>query len=132
GLLTEHRLRLDLQIDFLAHEEAAGLQGDVPRDAPVLTINLGAGGEADPEAAPRIDARALVLGVQDHGARDVTDGEIAGDPKLVAADPLHLRGPERDRGVRLDLEEVGRTEVRVSLIDARGEALDLHGGLGRG
>ena len=47
------QLGLDLEGDLLADDHAAGLEGLVPVQAPVLPVQLARGGEAQPGAAPR-------------------------------------------------------------------------------
>jgi hypothetical protein len=52
GSALEDRLDLDLDADFLAHQQTAGLEDNVPGDAEVLPVDLGAGGEDGAVVAP--------------------------------------------------------------------------------
>ena len=51
---------VDLELDLLADEPAAGLEGDVPGQAPVLAVELRRGVEAGaPALEPSYDAEEL-------------------------------------------------------------------------
>src|SRR5881227_474562 len=74
-------LRLDVELDAhaLADEEAARLQGLVPRQAPVLAVDLGAGREAEPLVAPRRGLGAVELHIEHDRPGHALDREVAGD-----------------------------------------------------
>ena len=44
---------VDVELDLVADDDAAGLEGHVPLEAPVLAADLGLGAEADARVAPR-------------------------------------------------------------------------------
>ena len=65
-----HLEQLDLGIDlhFLADQHAARLQGSIPVQTPILTVDLGAGAKADVGRTERAFALADELGVQHYRA----------------------------------------------------------------
>src|SRR4051794_29727276 len=130
--LLLHRLHLDRDLDLVAHQYSSCLERLIPGEPEVAPVDLGIGAKADPLAAPGVLAGSLIDRVQRDLAGGAPDGQIAADPELVArllGRALHPSAPERDRGVVLHVQEVGRAEVLVPLvrpgIDARGLDLGL-------
>src|SRR5690606_7473062 len=111
GLLD--RRDVELEVDLLAHEDAAGLQGGVPVHAPVLAVDGGLALEADALVAERVDGRAGVGEVDRDGLGRALDGEVTGDPVLGVAELLDLGAAERDLRVGVHVEEVVAPQVRV-------------------
>src|SRR4051812_40189149 len=72
-------LHLELDVDSVAHEHAAGLQRLVPLQPEVLPIDRGLGGEADALVAPGILGPAAVVNVQTHLASDAPDRQPTDD-----------------------------------------------------
>src|SRR3546814_3128690 len=60
---------LELEGDLLADEHAAGFQGGVPVDAPVLAVDGGGALEADAGVVVRVDGAAAVLEVDRKSTR---------------------------------------------------------------
>src|SRR5918996_4145488 len=111
-------LEVDLELDLLAHQDAAGVERHIPVEAPVAAIDRARQRATDLAIAGGIDAPAAVLVVELDLVGDALDGEIADD--LVAVSPLSdLLGLEDHRGVVLDIEEIRAPEVLVA-IDAAG------------
>ena len=104
--------QLDVQddLDLLAHEDAAALDGDVPGQAEVLAVDLGGRLEAGAGAAPRVGRDAGEVQVEVHLAGDALDGEVAHE--LVGG---HRGGGEGHHREAVGVEEVGRRQVRVAV-----------------
>src|ERR671918_1127664 len=126
------KLEVDLELDLLAHQDAAGVERHIPVEAPVAAIDRARQRATDFAVAGGIDAVAAVLVVELDLVGDALDREIGDD--LVAISLLSdLLGLEDYRGVVLDIEEIRAPEVLVA-IDAAGVdagQLDLHPTLGR-
>src|SRR5213076_2395538 len=108
---------VELELDLVRHQEAAGLERGVPGQAPVLAGQGGLALEADAQVAEGVASGAAGLEIDADRLADTSDGEVAGDRPVVAV-ALDVRRGEGDRGVRLDLEEVGAAQVRVAVLDA--------------
>src|SRR5262249_10365305 len=102
-------------VDAIADQDAAGLQHLIPFEAEVLPVHGTFGDESHPLVAPRILGPAAVLDVEGHLPRDVTDRQVAGHPAAVVVLLLDAPAPEAELGKLLDIEEIGRSEVCVSL-----------------
>src|SRR5262245_24851293 len=135
GLLGPNRLldlldqlQLDVDLDLIADQPAAGLERHVPIQAPLLAADLslrikpGAGG------APRRRGLAGVLDVQRDGLGHVADGQIAVQLAAIGAELLDTRALERNIRVGLDVEEIRRAQVPIALLVAGHQAggLDPH------
>src|SRR5215216_2946561 len=122
-------LDLELEADLLAHQDTAALERGVPGEAEVLAVDLGAGREAGPAAAPRVGRPTVVLDVESDRPGDAVDGQVAGEREVTGRAPLDPVAPELDLRVALDVEEVGRAQVliplRVAALDAGGVDRDL-------
>src|SRR5688572_1868938 len=81
-------LDLQLDLDLVADQQAAGLEHLVPPQAEVLAIDRRPGRERHALVAPRILALAAVLDVERHLAGDAADREIAEDAVVVLAELL--------------------------------------------
>src|SRR3954462_6520123 len=75
---------LDLDLDLLADHHAAGLEGHVPGQAPVLTVDLGVRGEAEDGLAERAHGGALELDDQLDRLGHALDGELTVEDELGA------------------------------------------------
>ena len=92
-------LGVDGELDLVADDDAAGLERDVPLEAPVLAVDLGLGAEADDGVAPRRALRAEVLALR------ATTGRVTS--RMV-------RSPyERELAVAV-VVDLGRAEGRSS------------------
>src|SRR5665647_3417866 len=118
----KHRLDLDAELDLLADQPATGLERLVPREAPLLAVDLRLGGKESALTAERVAHLPVVLGLQRDGLGYSTDGEIAVDLPVVVAVVFHTRARERQLRVRVDLEEVRAAQMIVALLGARGRA----------
>src|SRR5690554_1826237 len=108
-------LNLDRNLDLVADEEPAGLEGGVPVQPVILTVDLRPGLESDLLIAPRVASRAEVLALQLDRLCDAAKGKLAYEREAVARNITDFRALEGDGGVLVRLEEVGRTEVVVAL-----------------
>src|SRR6266508_2829156 len=111
-------LDLELEAGLLADQDASTLERSVPGQAEFLTVELGLGREAGALVPERTLRPAVVLDLQRHRPGNAMDGEVARDEKVVRRAPLDPRAAERDLRVALDVEEVGRAQVRVPLLVA--------------
>src|SRR4029078_13124274 len=124
---------VDLELDLVRDQEAAGLERGVPGQAPLLAVQGGAALEAEAGVAERGLGGAGQLEVDRDRLGDVLDGQVAGDGPVVAV-AGDLGGDEGDLGVGLDVEEVGAVQVAVAVRDTGVDAagLDVHGHLAGG
>src|SRR6266700_6526076 len=132
-LLLLDGLDLDFEADLPGEQPAAGLQGRVPVEAPVLAVDLGEGGETGTDATPGVGAGAEELEVEGDWAGNVLEGQIAGKFPDALICPAQPGGAEGNLRVLLDIEEVGGLEVPVAArlvgVDAVHVDLDRDGGL---
>src|SRR5690606_23572713 len=82
---------LELERDLLADEHAAGLEGRVPGEAPVLAVDDDAALQAEAGVAEGVDGRARVLEVVGDRPGVLPDGEVSGHP---VGRVCHLPGPQ--------------------------------------
>jgi hypothetical protein len=82
---------VEVEGDLVADHDAAGVQGGVPGDAPVLAVDLGLALEPDPVVAERVGGRAGVLEVERDRLGDAPDGQVARDQEGVLAGPPRRR-----------------------------------------
>src|SRR5579863_9988922 len=124
------RLQLQLELHAIADQHATGLECLVPLQTEVLAVESAPRREADPFVAPGVLAAAAVLDVERDRTRDVADGQLAGQAVTLRADLLDPRTAEPDLGEMLDVEEIGRLQVLVTLgrprVDAGGVDRRLH------
>src|SRR6266496_4456160 len=126
GLFNGFHSELDL--DDVTHKETTGLQGQVPGQSEVVAVDRGPGIEGDNLPAHGILPTSGELGVQHDLACDAADGQIPDHLRMVAAQQLHAGALERDRGVTLDIQEIGGLQVIVAILYPRIQAwrIDLH------
>src|SRR5205814_7293674 len=111
----EHGLDLELDGHLVADDDAAALDGGVPADAEVAPADLRSGGEAGPGAAVGVGPEPVQLQRQRDVPGHALEGELAVHDVVVAV-PAHAGRAVGHRGVVLDVEEVGRPDVRVALL----------------
>src|SRR5262245_56872369 len=114
GFLLQYSL--DLQVDghLVADDEPVAIERDVEVDAELLAADLALRLETDAGAAPRVGTDAEELELQLERPGHVLDGELTGHDVVVAVGTQADR-PEAHHRVLLDLEEVARAEVVVTL-----------------
>src|SRR6478752_6349715 len=108
---------IHFELDLVADQPAAGLEGDVPVEAPVLAIDLGLGAETGPSRAVHPGVEAEELDVEVDRLGDVLDRHVGGDYEVGAALATRgpdLRGYDADLGIRLGGEEIAASQVRVT------------------
>src|SRR6266511_2311190 len=111
-------LDLEFEAGLLADQDASTLERGVPGQAEVLTVELGVGREAGALVTERALRPAVVLDLERHRPGDAVDGEVARDEEVLRRAPLDPRAAECELRVALDVEEVGRAQVRVPLLVA--------------
>src|ERR1035438_8357764 len=119
-------LTVDLELDLLAHQEAAATQGDVPHESPVRAVQGPGQRSTNLGVAKRVDDHAAVLVIECELLGGVVDGEVADDPEVVAVRRDRLQC-EHDLRVLRDVEEVRALEMSVALLGAGGDARCLDG-----
>src|SRR5687767_9180503 len=129
--LSLHRLHIDRDPDVVAHENAARLERLVPGEAELAAVDRGRGAERQSLTAPRVASATFVGRLENDFPRDVPDRQLSDEAVSVTLDPLDTRAPKRDGRVLLDLEEICRAQVGVTLllsrVDAGGGDLRLDG-----
>src|SRR5215471_4690811 len=135
ALVPPNSLALDLDLDRLADQDPAALDGDVPGHAEVLAVDLGGQGEAHDLLAPRAVPDALQVEGQLDLPGDVLDREVTDDGEPVALAAGHPGRAEGELGELLHVQEVVADQVslpvRVAGVEARGLDNRLRGGLER-
>src|SRR4051795_6737180 len=114
---------VELELDLLAHEDAALVERDVEVQAPVAAVDRRLALEAGPEVAPRVIGGAGQLEVDGDGIGLAVDREVADQGVDVVVRLLDLGRGELDGRVDLDVEEVGAAQVRVTVLVARVHAV---------
>ena len=133
GLIGQAGFDFQLDLDLVAHHDAAVEQRVVEAHAEVAAVDLGRGGEGDHGLALLHGcALAQVLQVELHRLGDAADGEVGGELPLGVGHLLEPGALEGDGRVVLDVEEVVRAQVVVAhgLVGVDAGRLDL--GLERG
>src|SRR6266540_219900 len=120
------RLDLDLEVDLLAHQEAARLDGHVPGHPPVLAVDRRPRRRGEHRLRFHIRPPSEELSREGDGPRDVLDREVAVELERGAPRRPHGGARERQHRVLLGLEEVAAHQVLVALFGVRRDALGLH------
>src|SRR4051812_8654189 len=79
------RRDVEVQLDLVGDQDAAGLQRGVPGEAPLGTQDLRLALEADALVAEGVLGRTVELQVDAERLGGAEDRQVAGDPVLVAA-----------------------------------------------
>src|SRR6266516_2057114 len=111
---VEDGFDLDEDLDAVADDHPAAVQGDVGADAEVAPVELGGGREAGPGAAVGVAGEAVDVQGQGDRPGHPVQGQLAADVEAVLA-VADAGGAEGHRRVGVGLEEVGRAEVLVAL-----------------
>ncbi len=93
-----------------------------------LRLRLAGGRGGDPLVAPRVVDGAPLLQGEGHRASNAAQREIAGDGRFARAGLPDVGGNEPDLGVLRHVEEVGGTEVFITLVDASIDAAGVDRG----
>src|SRR5688572_32201407 len=78
----------DLELDLLADEPPALLEGDIPVESPVLARDRGPGRQARVASTAHAGDDALELDVERERIRRAADRQVAGHPEPVVTDLL--------------------------------------------
>src|SRR4051812_37233188 len=108
------RRDVELELDLVGDEDAAGLERGVPGQAPVLAVQRGAALEADAQVAEGVARRAGGLEDDREGLGLALDRQVAGDDPVVAV-AGDRGGDEGDLLVVVGVEEVLGAQVRVTI-----------------
>src|SRR3954468_24833069 len=130
-LLLKHGLRGDDHVDLVADEQTATVHRDVEVDTPLLAGDLGGALETGAGAAPRVGLHAEELDVERDGLGDALDGQVAGNQQTLAAVD-DVGADEGHRAVVLHVEEVAGAQVRVTVLVAGVDRVEVGGGAGPG
>src|SRR5437764_11269067 len=90
------RSDVELELDLLAHEDAALVERDLEGEAPVATVDRRLALEPDSEAAPRVGRGAGQLPLDGDGVALAVDRQVTDQGVDVVLDLLDLRADERD------------------------------------
>src|ERR1044071_7636670 len=104
------RRDVEVQLDLVGNEDATGLQGRVPGEAPLGAQDLGLALEAHALVAERVLRGAVELQVDGERLGGAEDLQVTGDAVVVATEGLGGGGAEGHRGELLRLEEVRALE----------------------
>src|SRR3954471_6838426 len=114
GLLLDP-FGVDDELDLVADDNAAGLEREVPLEAPLFAAHFGLGAEADAGVAPRGSLRSEVLTLERDRAGHAADSEITVQDEFAVAVVFDVGRRERRVPVLFGVEEVGRAQVLISL-----------------
>src|SRR3954471_977794 len=130
-VLLEDGLHGDQDVDLVADEKASAVHRDVEVDAPLLAGDRRGALEARAGAAPRVGLDAEELDVQGDRLGDALDGQVTGHEQALAA-VLDAGADEGHRAVVLHVEEVAGAQVRVTVLVAGVDRVQVDGGAGPG
>src|SRR5688572_765478 len=122
GKLRLHRLDVDRDLDLVAYQNPARFERLVPGESEIATVDRGRGAEPKTLSTPRIASAAFIVRLENDFARDIANRQLASDTVAVVVDALDAGASERDGGVLVDLEEIRRAQVGVTLLLARVDA----------
>src|SRR5437867_2639629 len=110
---------VDLDRHVVADEQAAALERFIPREAEVLAVDRGGAVESGALVPTWVLALAEKARVEHDGPRHTMEGEGALHLALLAArvEVGHARALKRDLGEFGYVEEVGRAQVIIALLD---------------
>ena len=131
GLLLDSR-DLELNLDLLGDQHAAGLQRSVEVDAEVPAVDLGGCLEAQAGIAKGVLSGSNVFNVEVDGLGGVLNGEVTGDGAVAILINVEVGGLEGDLRVLLYCEEVLVLYVCIAVIVAGGNGCGTDGGLSVG
>src|SRR4051794_7327160 len=126
-VLLEDGLHGDQEVDLVADQEASTVHRDVEVDAPLLAGDGRGALEAGAGAAPRVGLDAEELDVQGDRLGDALDGEVTGHEEPLAA-VLDDGAGEGHRAIVLHVEEVAGAQVRVAVLVAGVDRVEVDGG----
>ena len=109
------RLDLDLDVHAVADHHAAGLEHLVPGEPEVLPIDRRLRREPGALVAPRVLGPARVLHVEGDFAQRPANREVADHAQPAVAQALRALALEGQLRMALDVQEVRRLQVRVTV-----------------
>src|ERR1700730_3525498 len=108
-------LEVDLELDIVTEQEAAGLESLVPGQVVVLSVQLGLGGEAHAAVAPWVLALATEAGVKRDLLAFAADGHITDHLEVRRGLTLDSLALEGDGRIFLDIKvPIGAAEVVIA------------------
>src|SRR4029079_18068817 len=129
------RRDVELEVDLVRDEHAAGVQGGVEADAVVAAVQDGRALVSRAHVAVRVGRQAGEVEGDGDGLGDVLDAQVAGHGELSVVELLDRGALEGDLREGRGVEEVVGAQVAVSLlvagVDAGDVDADLRGGRGR-
>ncbi len=125
-----HELDIEGDGDLVTNENAAGLEGSVPRQAEVLSVNLRDRRDCNSGVAPWILRRwCWPFNRKADLAGNATDGQVAFDRQLSIPDDADALGFEVQGRELLHGKEIGALEVSIALVIASVNKSSLDRGL---
>jgi len=128
-------LYVEIDVDFVADDNAAGVQGLVPGNSKILAVNSGGTGNGSTLQAPRIlDGRLGGANLKNCLLGHAANGQVACDFEPAGSGGFDLGGLENHGRILGDVEEISAHKVLVSVrfasIDGRRVDGDVNGRLG--
>src|SRR6185369_12898440 len=135
--LRHQAFDLNLDLDFFSDQHTAGLEGLIPIETKVLSVESGRGCEARAVIAPRILALTEERDIENDRLLYAVHLEhaIQFASFLGGVDVLNTSTVKRDLRIFLDVEEILRLQMGVALVEIGVDAgrfdAALHLGVGR-
>src|SRR5436305_9240334 len=125
-LCALHGRDADEQLDVVGDEQIAVREGLVPLQIEIAPVDHGFDLEADTLVAPRV-GRAEIVDAPDQldRLRDALERDLAGEPDLAVVGCLRGGRVKADLRMLLDVEELGRGQVCITVLVARVDARNL-------
>jgi hypothetical protein len=125
-----HKLNIESDGDLVTNQDAAGLEGRIPGQAEVLSIDLRDRGDRNPGIAPWVLGRwRWPFHHKAHFARDAVDGQVAFHGQLPVPDDADAPGFEVQGRKLPHIKEVGALKVSIALFIAGVNGGSFDGGL---
>ena len=122
-----HELDIESNGDLVSNENSASLEGSVPGQAEVLSVDLCDRRDRNSGVAPGIlRRRSRPFNRKADLADNAVDGEVAFDGQLSVPDDADAPGFEVQGRKPLHVKEIGALKVSIALVIARW--FRIHGG----
>src|SRR6266516_1147537 len=108
-------LKVNLNIDILAHKNAACLQPHIPVETPVLAVNLCFCAQPRNLHTVGVFTLAVVYSFESNGFCDTMHRQIANHIVLVAPKRLNLGTFKCDSWIVLNFKEIWRAKMAIAL-----------------
>jgi hypothetical protein len=117
GLSSCDCFDLEADLDVVSDDYPACLQGLIPGQPEIASIDLAARAEPDAFPTPGVSGPAFECNIERNWLRYVTDCQIARNLEALLV-TLNPGAAELDLGILLDIQEIRRAQVLVALVGA--------------